>query len=126
MSSRWRIDPDGHLDCDELTSRLEVIAALETWLDHSSAPTIGDTTSYGGRPLVRFLLADRRAHVNADTRRSAVEAAVAAHRRHQNQAWRVVPNRNGIINKILPWPHDGKLTGWFAYLAEPLDREGTL
>lgn len=51
----------------------------------------------------------KRAQYLNDTRRPAGAAS-----------WQVVPNRNGVINKIA-FRDDGKVTpGWYCYLTKPL------
>jgi hypothetical protein len=64
--------------------------------------------------------------LNADTKRSAVEAFVRTTALDPDRAWRVVPNRNGKINKVLPDPSGRPLSGWYAYLTRALETERTI
>lgn len=50
MNGSWRIDENGHLGAEELTPKTDLIAALEAWLTQSTAPTLGDPSSFGRRP----------------------------------------------------------------------------
>lgn len=52
--------------------------------------------------LLWFRLGGRCVHLNPDTSRSPVEAAVDGKRNDAAQPWRVHPNPIGTINKIVP------------------------
>ncbi|MEI8080722.1 MAG: hypothetical protein WCI74_02630 [Actinomycetes bacterium] len=92
--------------------------------------TIGDVGSFGGSPWLRVELGNVIVVLNADTKRSAVQAYL----NHCSAAgpqspWLVIENRRGRINKVLfdpvPGP-DGRLVpgalvpGWFAYTTKAL------
>jgi hypothetical protein len=64
--------------------------------------------------------------LNADTKRTAVETFVRDSRSGPERPWRVVANRRGRINTVLPGPDPEPLPGWYAYLIRPLPREGVL
>jgi hypothetical protein len=98
----------------------ELIAVLKAWLSHSQAPTIGDVGTFGGRPYVHIDIDGHKVVLNADTKRTAVEAFVRLSDTDPDQPWRVVANRRGRVNKVLPYPHSDPLPGWYAYLSPPL------
>jgi hypothetical protein len=64
--------------------------------------------------------------LNADTKRMAVETFVRVNRPDPDQPWRVIANRRGSVNKVLPYPGSDPLPGWYAYLSPPLPAEGTI
>jgi hypothetical protein len=64
--------------------------------------------------------------LNADTKRAAVEWFLEASRPSPGRPWRVVANRRGRINKVLPDPHGSALPGWYAYLTTELEEEQTI
>jgi len=61
--------------------------------------------------------------LNADTKRAAVERFVHASASEPDGSWRVVANRRGRINKVLPDPKGSPLPGWYSYLTQPADEE---
>ncbi len=62
--------------------------------------------------------------LNADTTRQAVQAYVLRNSSNPGQPWRVIRNQRGRINNVLPGVNAEPLSGWFAYLREPLPDEG--
>jgi len=96
----------------------ELAVLLGSWLGRSPAPTIGDVGNYGGKSWVWITLGGRRAHLNADTTRSAVRVHLDHVRSHGADAdWHVVANRNGRINKVLFAPPGSDASGWYCYLS---------
>jgi hypothetical protein len=104
--------------------KTELVDVMSRWLEESSASTIGDVGSFGGRPWLRIDVSGVEVVLNADTKRAAVETFVREGREDPERPWRVVANRNGRINKILPWPQPDLLPGWYAYLPQPATEEG--
>lgn len=98
----------------------ELVAVLKVWLSQSQAPTIGDVGTFGGRPYVHIEIDGHKVVLNADTKRTAVETFVRLSDADPDQSWRVVANRRGRVNKVLPYPHSDPLPGWYAYLSHPL------
>lgn len=64
--------------------------------------------------------------LNADTKRAAVATFVRGATAGPERPWRVMTNRAGRINKVLPYPEPDPLPGWYAYLTDPLAAEGTI
>jgi hypothetical protein len=123
------IDQDGHIEQGTtLHGKTELFALLETWLVESSADTIGDVGTFGRRPWIFIDLGHgRRAVLNADTKRKAVEGYVCnARERGIDSPWWVLPNRRGPINKLV-FREDQQLTpGWYCYLEPAEVSIGTL
>ena len=105
-------------------SKDELLVALRQWLRSSSAPTIGDTKLFRGRPWITIEIGSSRVKINADTTREAVRNIVGAVGGNPNKPWRVVANQNGRINKVVVT--DSREPGWYAYLTDSLDREAVL
>ena len=121
------VDRDAYLPREQLSGKQQLVEALAQWMAASAAETIGDVGSFGGRAWLTVALAGGHIVVlNADTKRSAVESFVRTHRRAPERPWRVVGNRRGRINKVLPGPGREHLPGWYAYLLEPLDEEALI
>jgi hypothetical protein len=116
-------NPDGYLPSGlVLDAGHELFQALSAWLAGSERGTIGDVADYGGRPHVRIRLHGLDAVLNADTTRSAVRDYLGlVDRRGPDLAWRVVANKRGRINKVLPVSAGETLPGWYCYLVTPLD-----
>ena len=106
--------------------KTELNIVLSRWLARSGARTIGDVADYGGRPWLFITLGIHEVALNADTKRDAVETFVKASSQQPERPWRVIPNRNGRINKVLPGPDPAPLPGWYAYLTRPLLREALI
>lgn len=124
---RPELTVDGHLPQGlRLTGKAELIDVLQAWLGDSPAATIGDIGSFGGKPWIWVDVDGWTVALNADTKRSAVEAVVRDHRHDPNRPGRVVANSRGKINKVVPSPDGPPLPGWYAYLPTPLDAEETI
>jgi hypothetical protein len=118
---------DGHLPRGlRLAGKAELMDVLQSWLSDSHAETIGDIGSFGGKPWIWVDADGWTVAINADTKRSAVEAVVRDHRYGSTRPWQVVANRRGRINKVVPSPDGEPLPGWYAYLHTPLDAEETI
>jgi hypothetical protein len=116
---------DGYLPAGaRVIGKRELLELLRRWLTESSAATIGDVGTFGGRPGLLIKVGGHEVALNADTTRSAVQSYMLKNSSHPGQLWRVIRNRRGRINKVLPWPGPEPLPGWFAYLREPLRNEG--
>jgi hypothetical protein len=64
--------------------------------------------------------------LNADTTRTTVQEFVRSNAPDPDRPWRVVANRRGHVNKVLPGPGNEPLPGWYAYLTHPITSTGTL
>jgi len=109
-----------------LSSKPELVDVLRTWLRDSSASTIGEVGSYGGK---RWLVVDIGRYelaLNADTTRAAVQVVVRTNERDPNRPWQVVANKRGRVNKVLPGPDGEPLPGWYAYLIQPVTTARTI
>lgn len=116
---------DGFLPAGlRVRGKSELLELLSKWLSKSSAATIGDVGSFGGRPGLLIAVGGQEVALNADTTRQAVQTYVLKNCSQPNRPWRVICNRRGRINKVLPGPEAEPLPGWFAYLREPLPEEG--
>jgi hypothetical protein len=109
-----------------VSGKRELLELLATWLLQSPAPTIGDVGSFGGRPWLHIDVGPHAIALNADTKRTAVETFVQVNHPDPDQPWRVIANRRGRVNKVLPYPGSDPLPGWYAYLSPPLPAEGTI
>jgi hypothetical protein len=120
-------DSPGHLPRGtRVGGKTELVDLLASGLRDSQAPTIGDVGSFGGCPWLIIDVAGREVALNADTKRTAVETFLRGAKANPEQPWRVVANRRGRINKVLPHPEPEALPGWYAYLTDPLAAEGTI
>lgn len=95
----------------------ELVAVLTEWISGSSAATIGEVGSYGGKPWLVVEIHGREIVLNADTTRAAVERFVRAP--DPERSWRVVATRSGRPVKVLPGPDAEPAPGWYAYLTGP-------
>ena len=109
-----------------LDGKSQLVAELRQWLMESSAPTIGDVGAFGGRGWLLVHIGGHEVVLNADTKRAAVQDVVRAHDTDPSAPWRVVANRRGRINKVLPWSALDPLPGWYAYLTQPLQEEASI
>lgn len=98
-------------------SKTELVKVLDYWLANSRAATIGDVGRFGGRAWATIQIGGRRIVLNADTKRSAVEAYLAhAHRLGAEATWHVIANKKGTINKVV-YTIDAATPGWYCYTA---------
>jgi hypothetical protein len=117
-------DVAGHLpEGLRLSGKRELRDTLQRWLSESSAETIGDVGGFGGRAWLTADINGFEVVLNADTKRAAVEWFVDASASEPDRLWRVVANRRGRINKVLPDPTGSPLPGWYSYLRQPADEE---
>lgn len=121
------LDRDGHVPRGlRLGAKRELVEVLSGWLRDSGASTIGEVGTFGGRPWLRVDVGGHEVVLNADTKRVAVEVFVRDNLSEPNRPWRVVANRGGRINKVLPGPDPELLPGWYAYLTRPLATPGVI
>jgi hypothetical protein len=80
---------------------------------------------YAGKPWIVIKIGAHEVELNADTKRSAVEAFVTTSRRDPDRLWRVVAGREGRVNKVVPNAGADSLPGWY-YLVRPLENPGTI
>jgi hypothetical protein len=120
------LDAAGHLPRGmRITSKRQLTQILASWLSRSSAPTIGAVGSFGGRGWLLIEVAGHEIVLNADTKRAAVETFVRDGRPDSGEAWCVVANAKGRVNKVLPNARAVPLPGWYAYLTHPLSEPAT-
>lgn len=114
---------DGFFEPVELPSLGDLQASLVDWISTSTQATIGNVGAYGRRPIIRVDLGDGLwAGLNADTTRDGVRAMLAAGT-DSGGRWRIVANRNGLVNKVEPVTTGPSIRGWYFYLERPLDQE---
>lgn len=95
----------------------ELTTLLADWLAQCSEDTIGDVSRYPRAPWVSVETPLGLMDLNADTRRSAVEAFLVHARRGDGSfVLHVVANRRGRINKVVFDPDVTPPVGWYAYL----------
>jgi hypothetical protein len=122
-----QLTPDGHLPRGlRVTGKRELVTVLRSWLRHSKAVTVGDVGSFGGRPWLVVEVGGHEVALNADTKRRAVEAFVRDSLSDPDRAWRVIPNRRGQVNKVIPGPDPEPVPGWYAYVTRPLGAAETI
>jgi hypothetical protein len=101
-----------------LASKAELLRLLEVWLQTSDAPRIGNAKR-GQTPWI-FIPLDRqrKAVMNSDTTRAAIEEYVGeAQAGGADLPWSVRPNRlNGQWNKLAFRPDREPTPGWYCYL----------
>lgn len=112
--------PDGFIERGAIvTTRGELHALLRDWTETSTAATIGDIDTFGGKVWVTWQHGDETIVLNADTRRTAVlEYLAFAAERGVDKHWRVVANAKGKNNRVV-YRDDVKLMGWYCYTAKP-------
>lgn len=121
------LDSHGHLARGlRVTGKTELVNVLRRWLAESGAPTIGDVGAFGGRPCLLIDVGGHTIALNVDTKRAAVETFVRESSPEPERPWRVVINRRGRINKVLPGTGPDVLPGWYAYLTRAWDAEGVI
>lgn len=117
---------DEFLGSQTVYSKRELFELLDRWLKDSSAPTIADINTYGGRAWIRIQIGSHSVHLNADTKREAVQRYIQRNRRNPSGPWPVISNRNGTVNKVLQGPDLEVVPGWYAYLKPPLHRQDVI
>lgn len=123
--SKHEVREAGHLSQGRcVAGKAELVNLLRRWLAESQEPTVGNVGTFGGRPWLLIDVGGHRVALNADTKRLAVEAFVRDSSPDPNRPWRVVANRRGRVNKVLPGRQP--LPGWYAYLIHPLAAEGMI
>jgi hypothetical protein len=122
------MDENGHLlPGIVVRSKDQLLRILMRWLEESSAATIGDVGTFGGRAHLRIDLDGTEVVLNADTKRAAVTAYTHLARRHGPDApWKVIGNRRGVVNKVLPGAAIDAIPGWYCYLSHPRTTPGPL
>lgn len=102
------------------TSKREFTDVLRAWHANTDEQTIGQTGTYGRQAWLWVDLGGREFHLNADTKRRGVEEYLQRVARNGvDQPWHVVPNRNGLINRVAPGGPD-PIPGLYLYSKEPL------
>lgn len=124
----YALDAEGHLVPGLVArSKRELAATLNRWLRESSAATIGDVGTYGGRAHLHLAIDGYEAALNADTKRGAINEHVRLVAREGPDAdWRVVANDRGVVNKVVPTISVDRLHGWYCYLTTPLSSPETI
>lgn len=109
-----------------VTTKGELHALLQEWADTSTAVTIGDIGTFGGKAWVTCQHGDEKIVLNADTSRTAVLEYLAFAAEHGvAKSWRVVANAKGKINRAV-YRDDVELLGWYSYTAKPWTSLGDL
>jgi len=109
-----------------VTTRGELHALLEDWTETSTAATIGDVGTFGGKAWLSWQHGAQTIVLNADTSRAAVLDYLAFAAEHGiEEPWRVVANAKGKVNRVV-YRDDLKLTGWYCYTAKPWKTPGDL
>ncbi|MFE5336094.1 hypothetical protein ACFQ8E_09300 [Isoptericola sp. NPDC056573] len=109
-----------------VTTRGELHALLKDWTETSSAATIGDVGTFGGKAWLSWQHGAQTIVLNADTSRAAVLDYLAFAAEHGvDEPWRVVANAKGKVNRVV-YRDDLKLTGWYCYTAKPWMTPGDL
>lgn len=122
-------DDHAYLERRTVASRDEFTTTLRNWLERSTATTLGDTGAFGRSWVIALDLgADRVLHLNADTTRDAVERYLRneSDPRNESVRWRVIANRNGLVNKVEFTESGPPTVGWYAYLTTEAATEGPL
>jgi hypothetical protein len=101
------------------TGKRELVSVLGTWLEQSAAPTIGDIGTFGRTAWLRIDVNGIEVVLNADTKRTAVQAFIRAAAADPARPWLVTTTRTGRAVKVLPGPRDEPAPGWYAYLTRP-------
>jgi hypothetical protein len=112
----------------KLPNKSELFHLLDSWLEITDAPTIGDIGLFGGSPCILIDLGNGRvAGLNADTKRAAVEEYVRETReRGSDMAWFAIQNRRGRFNKLVFRADGIETPGWYCYLQQPLATSGSI
>jgi len=119
--------PSGYLPQGRrIAGKTELVNVLRRWLAESQAPTVGDVGTFGRLVWLRIEVNGHEIVLNADTKRTAIETFVRDSRSEPERPWRVVANRRGRFNKVLPGPSYDSLRGWYAYLIHALTKEGVI
>jgi hypothetical protein len=104
-----------------LPSKAELLRLLEVWLERSDASRIGNAKR-GQTPWI-FITLDRqrRAVMNSDTKRAAVEEYVKdAQARGADFHWSLIQNcRTHRWNKLVFREDHEPTPGWYCYLEPP-------
>jgi hypothetical protein len=121
-------DPEGYVARGTaIDGKAALYALLKQWLERTDAPTIGPIGTYGRKAWITITLDQGRAAVlNADTKRSAVQAFVNdAERRRPEVPWRILQSRGSHRWNKLVFRADGHQTpGWYCYLRPDADGPG--
>jgi len=107
-----------------LNGKRQLIDTLRAWLAESTAPTIGDTSTFHGRFWISADIGGHRVKLAADTTRVAVQKIVDRAAANPEGPWHVVANQLGRINKVIV--AERAEPGWYAYVARSLDMETTI
>lgn len=111
---------DGYLPRGlRITGKRELVAVLGTWLEQSVATTIGDIGTFGRTAWLRIDVNGAEVVLDADTKRTAVQAFLRAAAADPDRPWLVTTTRTGRAVKVLPGPRDEPAQGWYAYLTRP-------
>lgn len=104
-----------------VTSKTELAALLRSWFRSTNEPTLGDVGKYGGSAWLYIELPSVTAVLNADTKRSAVEAYLrAVNELGEELPWQVIANQSGKVNKVV-YGDGAAVPGWYCYSLSELD-----
>jgi hypothetical protein len=82
--------------------KAQFAAVLEEWLNNADREaTVGQPSTFAGKPLVWVELDGQRFHLNGDTQDKGVREYLGLVRQHGSELpWHVIANTRGRINKI--------------------------
>lgn len=115
---KYAFDADGYfVKGTTVASKFELLKLLQAWLQVSDAVRIS-AAEYGRAPWISVPIDHgRKAELNADTKRCAVEEYVkAALARSADLPWWVIRNRDGSCNKVVFRADRRPTPGWCCYL----------
>ena len=106
------LDDHGYLPCGlQVAGKRELADLLRWWLEKSSALTIGDIGSYGGRPCLRITASGHEVVLHADTKRAAVQAYLSASSgnsdRPPSRPWKPTSRTGSPPGTTTPGPSPG-------------------
>ena len=104
-------------------SKRDFAEILRRWAVETDEETIGAVGTYGRRAWLWVTVNTYECHLNADTKRDAVQHYLHLVQLHgADLPWRIRPNRNGTINKVCVERDGSETPGFYLYVRPPLRR----
>lgn len=91
---------------------------LKEWYENTTERTVGEYGNYGQRPHIFVSNNNRIFHLNADTKRLGVEEYLHLLAIETNIIWNIIPNRNGVFNKVAFGREKKVIPGFYLYLCQ--------
>ena len=91
---------------------------LRTWCSTSSDKTISDYEDYGQSTYLYIQEDGNLYHLNADTKREAVEEYLKLLDSNKDLLWTIVPNRKLRLNKVAFGENKKILKGFYLYIIQ--------